>query len=654
MKRSLRTLLFGVVAVLLFASCQNATQPTDLSADRTMTLSVRSSKNEPIADATIDWTKITGPSAPIGSVTTTGADGYARFVVPNVSTVRDSVRLMVTMPPSSVYATVGPFNFTTAVCSDTTITVNFTPIVPCGTITIVDTISVDACPTTSSSGGRQCRYYPTSCAGGLVFTATDSSADAISIELASSGQTTSMVQVCASYRPASSTPSGTTETFTTAIEGRAAGTGPALVRINLVVIGRTTCDVCPCPTVPPIAYTADTVCLGTTTTITVPLDKLVAPIASSSDCETEFRLISSLPSGLALPSGSSFVVQSKQIFPPLEVDVEPVSTAPITTTLVYEIRTRKRSTGVESVCSERFNVDLFIPVITGQCAVSRFTTDTLQKCVYSDSSSQDTFSIINTGACAITVTVTPNSPYFAVQPQGTVTIPARSRKTFTVTFNATKSDWDANPAPITGARGEKYFTGPIRIDGCAPNPTFITSRGEAYVQCNAFKYQCLRQFRPPGFPNTYAESIQLIEDKTTIVYQNDNQRFQQYDVFVKSLTPNGGTFDVELASGAAGAGTFGVFRKIASGFTVDPGQSICDTYPLNATAECTSMKSDPSQGTPTLGGLRAGDVVLYVKIGSSGSVQCALIWLQSVGLDRPGANALPQVCIELCYPMFTL
>ena len=51
--------------------------------------------------------------------------------------------------------------------------------------------------------------------------------------------------------------------------------------------------------------------------------------------------------------------------------------------------------------------------------------------------------------------------------------------------------------------------------------------------------------------------------------------------------------------------------------------------------------------------LRPGDVVLYVKIGSTG-LQCALIWIQAVGLDRPGASSLPQACIEICYPMFTL
>gem|GEM_PF-590839 len=654
MTRILQFTLLSVLAVLMFASCQNATQPTNITSNRTMTLSVRSSKNEAIADATIDWTKFTGLSAPIGSVATTGADGYARFMVPDVSTNRDSVRMVVTMPPSSPYAAVGPFAFTSAVCSDTTIVVNFTPTVPCGSLNVVDTISIDACPTSKPSFGRECRYYPTSCQGGLVFTATDSSAGAIEIAVVSSGQTASMVQVCATYKPPTSTPSGATEIFVTTVEGRAAGTGPVLVRINVVVIGRTSCDVCPCPTIAPVAYQADTVCIGTTTSIMVPLDKLVAPIASTQDCETEFRLLSSLPSGLTLPSGTSFVVQGKQLFPPLEIVAEPVSMSPIGTTLVYEVRTRKRSTGVETICPIRFNVDLFIPVIAGQCSVSRLTTDTLQKCVFSDSSSQDTFSIVNTGSCPITVTVTSNSPLFSVSPQGTLTIPARSRKKFTVTFNAVKKDWDVSPAPVTGARGEKYFTGTIRVDGCAANATTITARGEAYVQCNAFKYQCLRQFRPPGFPNTYAESIQLIEDKTTIVYQNDNQRFQQYDVFIKGLTPNGASFDVELASGAAGSDTYGVFRRIATGFTVNPGQSICDTYPLNATTECSMMKNDPSQGTPTLGGLQAGDVVLYVKLGSSGSKQCALIWVQSVGLDRPGANALPQACIELCYPMFTL
>jgi hypothetical protein len=151
----------------------------------------------------------------------------------------------------------------------------------------------------------------------------------------------------------------------------------------------------------------------------------------------------------------------------------------------------------------------------------------------------------------------------------------------------------------------------------------------------------------------YAESIQLVEDKTNIVYQNDNQRFTQYDIYVKSLTPNGAAWDVELGSGENNGLPYGLFKLVARNFTVNPGESICDRYPATAAQECSALKSDFNRGTSTISGLRPGDVVLYMKNGSR-SLECALIWIQSTSLDRPGTQALPQVCIEICYPMFTL
>lgn len=645
-----------LAALFVLASCQNATQPTNVTTSRTITLDVHSSTQQPITPATVEWLKFTGVNAPIGSTVTTGPDGLARILVPDVSTRRDSVRMTVSMPPSSPYAGIGPLTISTAVCTDTSIVLALSPQTPCGTLSVTDTMHLYACPQSTPSFSRDCRVYPTTCQGGVVFTTTDSSQGGITIAVTSDGQTSSAATVCATYAPASASGTGQTETMQVNVEGRLPGSATVLVRIALTVIGHTNCDACPCPTVQGVATTTDTVCVGSTSNVQVPLSTLVSPISSSPDCTTEFVLRSSSNTDVAVSSGDQFSVRNGQPFPTITLGVSPTTAAPMRTTLTYDVRTRKNSTGAVTDCPSTFQVDATIPVVTTTCAVSRTSLDTLQKCVFNDSSTVDTFSVANNGSCPLVIEVLSNSTLFTVSPSGMVSIPPHKSQKFTVTFTATKRDWDLSPLPPSGARGEKLFAAQIIVNGCGNTQKFLPVHGSAYVQCNAFKYQCLRQFRPPAFPNTYAESIQLVEDKTNIVYQNDNQRFQQYDIFIKDLTPNGASFDVELGSGtvANGSSSYGVFKRIATGFTVNPGESICDRYPVNATSECTSMKADVSQGTSTLGGLRPGDVVLYVKIGSSGSPQCALIWIQSVGLDRPGANALPQACIEICYPMFTL
>ena len=436
------------------------------------------------------------------------------------------------------------------------------------------------------------------------------------------------------------------------VEGRSTGSGAVLVAFDVIVIGSVTCEPCPCPTFQRVTYTSLPICIGSTEEVVIPLSTLVAPVTSGPDCVTEFTLVSPTDAELRITDGASFTVRSGQAMPPITVEITPAGTGQFRRMLEWSVLTRNRTTGVTEQCPSRLTLDLTTNVLSPACVINARTLDSLQKCVFADTSTTDTFSIANTGDCPLTVQISSTSSLFTASPSGSVTLAPRSTRTVTVSFAATKTDWDAHPMTPIAPRGDKYFSGVISVTGCGPEVR-VNVPGTAYIQCDAFKYQCLRQFRPPGFPNVYAESIQLIEDKTNILYQNDNQTFRQYDIFVKSLTPNGTGYDLELGSGGNGNTTFGVFRRIASGFSVNPGQSICDTYPQNAPTECSAMKSDLTQGSASLGGLQAGDVVLYTKIGANG-LQCALIWVQSIGPDRPGPNALPQACIEICYPVFAL
>lgn len=645
--------LLATITLVALVSCQTPTQPVDLTASRTMTVELKTTTNVPVPNATIDWTKFTGINAPISSRATSGTDGFARFTIPDVSTNRDSVRLLINVPASSPGGPAGPFDIRTAVCNDTLISLAISPDIPCGTLDRIDTIELEVCPSAQPSGVTACRYYPTTCQGGVIFTVADTARGSISVDVTSSGGTSSTAEVCATYVPASDALTGASETLTTVVEGRLPGQPTVLVRIGVVVIGRVTCEQCPCPSFTRTAFTAPTICLGNGSSVALPLSSLYQPLTGSAECVTEFTLTGPSDPNVVVTRGTRFTVRNGQAFPTLDIDVNPTAVGTIQKTLTYTARTRNLTTGITTDCPSTLIVDLSIPIITTQCVIRPQQLDTLEKCVFNDSSTVDTIYIENTGQCPITVTINTASSLFQTSPRGVITVPARAVIAVAVTFLATKADWDNNPQTPVGARGDKYFTTTITVQGCEQQARVFTVVGAASVICSSFKYQCLRQFQPPGFPTVYAESIQLVEEKTNIIYQNDNQRFTKYDIYVKSLTPNGTGWDVELGSGEKNGLPYGLFKLVTRNFTVNPGESICDRYPANAAADCSLVKNDMNQGASTISGLRPGDVVLYVKNGSR-SLECALIWIQSTSLDRPGTQALPQVCIEICYPMFTL
>lgn len=648
-----RLRIASLLAIASLVGCQSPTQPVDLTATRTMTVELKTTAKVPIPNAVIDWTKFTGVNAPISSRATSGTDGFARFTVPDVSANRDSVRMLISVPSGSPGGPAGPFDIRTSVCNDTLISLAISPDVPCGSLDRIDTITLEVCPTSQPSGVSACRYYPTTCQGGLVFTSADTARGSLSLTTTSSGSASSTAEVCATYAPSREGAAGSSETLSTVVEGRLPGQTNVLVRIGIVVIGRITCDQCSCPTFTRTAFTAPTLCLGNATSIAIPLRTLYQPLTGSSECVTEFTRTGSGDASFVITRGTQFTLRSGQAFPALEVDVNPTSIGTLQRTIEYSVRTRNLTTGVVTECPSKLIVDVSVPVISTQCLIRPLQLDTLRKCVFNDSSSADTFFIENTGDCPITVAISSASSLFQTTPRGSVVVPPRTTIPVLVTFNASKADWDNNPQTPVGPRGEKFFTSAITVQGCQAQPRVYNVIGAASVLCSSFKYQCLRQFRPAGFPNVYAESVQLVEDKTNIIYQNDNQRFTQYDVYVKSLTPNGAAWDVELGSGISNGLPYGLFKLVARNFAVNPGESICDRYPTNAATECSSLKGDFSQGSATIAGLRPGDVVLYMKNGSR-SLECALIWIQSTSLDRPGNQALPQVCIEICYPMFTL
>lgn len=650
MERRTIQLLLLAVTLLFTWSCQQPTQPSDVAVSRTVTVRIVENDGTPVADARVEWEKLSGPSSPIGGSVRTTTTGYAQIVIPNVSSTRDRVSFTVRLP--STFTGVDPIAWQDSICTDTTYTIIVRPTIPCGSTSIKDTIQLEICPTSGDRAISDCRYYPTDCPPGLVFTAQPVAASDVTLDLTTTGTTVSMLSACATYAPAVDAPSGSQTSITTTITGVAQGSQAAQIRIELTIIGRVNCDQCACPTTQDAAMNLGRLCVGSTTDTAIDLSSLMPPLALDNGCVAEFDLESSAVADLSVDGIGDFSVRGGESFPDLGVTITPRKPGPVSGTIRYKVRVRNTRTGDVQDCPAPMVIDVSYQAIIGVCGITGFPLDTLEKCVFNDQQPEDRFTIVNNGDCPITVTVNSKNPLFTTSPSGVVVVPARGRIDVSVRFSAVKQHWDNNPMPPRGTRGDKDFSGEIVVEGCGDQPQRFTVNGVGYVQCDAFKYQCLRQFRPTGYENVYAESIELVDQKTIITYQNDNQTFKVFDIYVQQIDPGG---DVTLATGVnpASGRAYGGFVKVTSGFPVLPGQNICDTYPAAAAQRCSDMKSGAVTAQQTLSGLRQGDVVLFVKNGATGP-QCALIWIQSVGPDRPGTVSLDQVCIEICYPVFAL
>ncbi len=649
-RRTIQWILFVATALLATWSCQQSTQPNDLTVSRNVTVRILLDDGTPVADARVDWEKLSGPSSPVGGSVRSTTSGNTQIVIPNVSVTRDLVAFRVTLPTS--YAGIDPITWQDSICTDTMYTIVVRPTIPCGTTSVADTILLECCPASGDRTIADCRYYPTACAPGLVFSSLPIAAQDVSLDLATTGTTASMLNACVTYAPAVGAPSGSQTSVTTTITGTAPGSQVAQIRIALTIIGRVNCDQCACPTTQNVSTDLGRICVGSTTDTTIDCSSLMLPLALDNGCIAEFDLESNTVADLTMDGNGDFAVRGGESFPDLGVTITPRKSGPVSGTLRYKVSVRNTRTGTVQVCPEPVQIDISYQAIIGACAVTGFPLDTLEKCVFTDQQPEDQCTIVNNGDCPITVTVTSQNPLFTTSPSGVIVVPARGRIDVTVRFSVVKQQWDNNPMTPRGTRGDKDFSGEILIEGCGDQPQRFTVNGIGYVQCDAFKYQCLRQFRPTGYENVYAESIELVDQKTIITYQNDNQTFKVFDIYVQQIESGG---NVTLATGInpSNGRAYGGFVKVTSGFSVLPGQNICDTYPAAAAQRCSDIKSGAVAAQQTLTGLRQGDVVLFVKTGASGP-QCALIWIQSVGPDRPGAVSLDQVCIEICYPVFTL
>ncbi len=639
----------GALVPVILAGCQDPVQPDDLKQNSSIVVDVRNATNKPITEASVAWQRLTGVASPSSGVTRTNNAGMATIELTQVSILRDTVAVTVMPPSVGPYAVIPPITTTVPVCSDTTLQFAFDTLRACNTLTYRDTANVRLCPETGDKAATVCRVFPTSCPNVLTAVTSDSSDGEFAYSVRTVGSPATAVELCIMFTP-TVTGDGYRSERTITVTASDALSGQPAFATSLTVIGTVACETCECPTGTTVVDTLDTLCVDETGTITATLDTASVTNGVDAACSIVATAVRQPQTpGLQLVD-QILTTSGGAPFSNPEFTMTPTQTGPFVDTVIYRLQVKRGSSGVLKDCAEELRVILHGVVDVPRCSVS-YSVDTLRKCLYQDSSTTTTVTVHNIGSCPVEVTVTSTAPqwfsvsnrYFIAEP-----FPDSSYRTrVEVSVVVSPSAWENNPNPAVGPDLEKFFAAEIIVQGCG-GPVRFPVYAWVKKECRAFTYQCMREFRPQGYANVYAESIRLIEDRARIVYQNDNQLFSVYDVFVESITAT----SLDLASGVVpdNAGiSYGGFIRVASNFYVPPGQNICTTHPVVSSDVCNQARSNPGGLQNPITNLQVGDVVLFYK---NAGQACALIWIQEVAPDRSGGPSLNKVCMEICYPVF--
>lgn len=634
---------------LVATACQDAVQPEDLVQNGKIVVDVRSATNAPIPEASVAWQRITGVGSPSAGFLRTNNAGTATIELAQVSILRDTVAVTVAPPSDGPYAGIPPVTTRMPVCSDTTLQFGFDTLRSCNTLTYTDTAKVKLCPETGDRSATVCRIFPTSCPNGLTAVTSDTADGEFTYAVRTIGTPATAIELCITFTPTSTGDAYTTQR-TLNVSASDALTGQPAFASALTVIGTVECETCECPQGGTVVDTLDTLCVDETGTITARLDTAV----STQNVDPACTIIATATRQPRTP-GLQLIDQILTTtggapFPNPEFTMTPTQTGPYTDTVIYKLQVQRGSSGAVKDCPQELRVILRGYVDVPRCSVT-FSVDTLRKCLYQDSSTTTTFTVHNIGSCPVEVTASCTQPqWFSVSKNAFTAYPfpdSSYRTLVTVSVVVTPAAWENNPNPAVGPDLEKFFAAEIIVQGCG-GPVRFPVYAWVKKECRAFTYQCMREFRPQGYDNVYAESIRLVEDNARIEYQNDNQRFTVYDVFVDNITAN----TVDLASGMVPGSTslsYGGFIRVASNFYVPPGQNICTTNPNVSPDICDQARNNPAALQNPITNLQVGDVVLFFK--DAGDA-CALIWIQEIAPDRTGGPSLNKVCMEICYPVF--
>ncbi|MBK8912718.1 MAG: hypothetical protein IPM61_15510 [Chlorobi bacterium] len=660
------SLLLAIVGL----SCQTPTEPTDVTRQMETRVEVRDGGQRPVAGAAVRWA-ISEPGFPLTPFEAMAQDGRgifkAQIPVP-LARPNTFVVFEVTPPTTAEFAGAAIIFDSVAVCLDTTVIYNFDRRrdIRCGDVEseVLD-LFVDLNRETSITGCTP-DYVNTSgftLALNLAANPTlpQNTQTALFLNGAAAPLNTPIppnarFRICYTFNFPPGTPPSQ-NSFNATITGLANAQQCFVsnVRINVEAVKTQLCD---CPTSSltvdyPSATTEDTVCTNAQEQIDIPL----GAVRNTSDrCQMVLRLDQSQNDGeftlLSLNGGSV----TERVIPPggsinsMTVRFAPQQRKTYVKQLIYSIQLRNPD-GTVTNCPNKLLVNFRGRGGEGVCTVDRTPSDTtlvtidstLQQCVGQDDPTEvKRYCITNTGDCQMTATaaITAGGTLFEVEPASLILDPGET-DCFQVRFLPTTTDY----WPPDGNRNNpkrEDFTGELSITGLpACSPATIQLSGKAKFPCLRFNDNCYKQWGSKG--GEYKVGVRLIEGGSLLSEPRDIK--DSLAIYADAFNSNAAPTSVTLRSGnPTGGNPFAKFRRIDN-IRLSQTENICQRA-VGYSAQC------DGQGTSTITGVQEGDVLL-LTFELFGRQFCAVMWIRTIRLDRTNdpANAVPEVCFEICYPI---
>ncbi len=659
-----------VLLAIAGLSCQAPTEPTDVAREMQTQVEVRDGGQRPVAGATVRWaiSELGFPLTPFQAMAQDGTGIFTAQIPVPLARPNTFVVFEVTPPATADFAGAPIIFDSVAVCLDTTVIYNFDrrQNIRCGDVaTEVLDLFVDLNRETSITGCTPDYVNASGFALNLTLAANpnlpQNTQTALFINGAAAPLNTPIppnarFRVCYTFNFPPGTPPSQ-NTFNATITALANGQPCFVSNVQLNVEAIKT-ELCDCPTSNltfdyPTATTQDTVCTNAQERIDIP----IGPVRNNSDrCEMILRLDQSQNDGeftlLSLDGGSA----TERVIPPggsissMEVRFAPQQRKIYVKQLAYSIQLRNPD-GTVTDCPNKMIVNFRGRGGEGVCSVDNTAGDTtlitvdstLQQCVGQDDPTEmKRYCITNVGDCELTANaaITAGGALFEVEP-ASLTLQPGETNCFQVRFLPTTTDY----WPPDGNRNNpkrEDFTGQLSITGLPScSPTTIQLSGKAKFPCLRFNDNCYKQWGAKG--GEYKVGVRLIEGGSLLSEPRDVK--DSLAVYVDAFNSNTAPTSVTLRSGnPTGGNPFAKFRRIDN-IQLTQNENICQRAPGYA-AQC------DGQGASTITGVQEGDVLL-LTFELFGRQFCAVMWIRTIRLDRTNdpANAVPEVCFEICYPI---
>ncbi len=669
-KRFKITELYVFLVLVVCLGCQNSTEPSNLVVGDgfDVTVRVHDQAGQPLAGVAVQWALLGQKQVSFATMSQAGNDGEFAATIP-VPVATDSALVVIrTDIPTGIAGLEfkgnqknGDFRLDTVrVCRDTALDIGFSRQVTvsqcgglsCSPISLLcefpDKIEDSACTS----------EYVNSTTEVLTIAPFTSSVPSVTVKVKVNGVTVSTpatipigarFQICYFFAPGINSPIAKDQFNANIVVSSPTNPNCLTCSFTLTTEVRRKED-CDCPLSPkPITFPIDTtktvdVCVGKDTTVEIPIGFKNDNRAAGCDVEytlvsptsnNEFEILSAnngSPNTVRIAPGASFgklkVLFSPTLIQQYKIDIR------------YSIKVINAD-GTVKQCADPLIIHFNGAGGQSTCRIDTLRSteflspakkqlDTLRNCVDVDlASNARTIVVVNTGKCDVTISAAFNNPLFTVSPK-TKQIQAGDSAVFTLKFLPKPTDvWP-------GGRGKRpaieRFNGTLSLSGCAVQNYAIP--GFADTSCYYPLNQCLHKWPEPL--GNWTEVILIDRTNNSLSYSNDPKKVTSRDIFVDNINVAGQTaiLNSDIAR----------WKVVASRPSTKPGETAC-SFGFQFINACDA--SAPTGPLP----VKLWDVVSFTLDYADGRQFCGIIWITDFHNDVQGANGVPQICIQICYPL---